>query len=458
MSIIDRATRRQTAGHISGATKPNRAHRWRRLWAQASGIPLALLFTSTAMAQQTPPAATETVVVTPEARALHNSILTLDTHLDTPANFVRPDWDFADAHSLESDFAQVDLPRMREGGLTGGFFAIYTPQGPRTPEAIRAARDIALLRASAIRETVARNHTAAALATTADDAARIKASNRIIVYQSIENAYPLSGDITLLRTFYDFGVRMVGVAHFRNNDFGDSSTDPAGPEWQGLSPLGRDLVREANRLGIILDGSHSSDLVLDQLIALSATPVILSHSGVKAVYDHPRNIDDTRLRALAASGGVIQINAYGDYVAAPAQENPERSAALRALYSQVGDLRRLNATQVADLVRQRRAIDARFPGSERRFDQFLAHLLHALQVAGVDHVGIGLDWDGGGGVADLRDVTDIPRITQALISAGYSRTDIEKIWSGNVLRLLRAAETYAQTAQQPATTAPAPAH
>jgi len=387
--------------------------------------------------------ARDPLTVSAATRDLHQHLLTLDTHLDTPANFARPDWDFAAEHSLDRDFAQVDLPRMRKGGLDGGFFAIYTPQGPRTVPGNIAARDAALLRAVAIRETIARNADKAELAFSANDAARIAARGKAVIYQSIENAYPLTSDISLLGTFRALGVRIVGVTHFANNDFGDSSTDPKGPEWHGLSPLGRRLVQEANRLGIVLDASHASDDVLDQLIALSATPILLSHSGSKAVYDHPRNVDDNRLRALAAKGGVIQINAFGDYVAA-AVPDPERDAALHALYARMGDPASLTSEAVARLVRERRAILDRYPGSDRGFDQFLAHLLHVLKLVGPEHVGIGLDWDGGGGVAGLQDVTDIPRITQALVDAGYSKTDLEKIWSGNVLRLLRSAEVFAK--------------
>jgi membrane dipeptidase len=373
---------------------------------------------------------------------LHQRLLTLDTHLDTPASFARPGWDFGARHSLESDFSQVDLPRMAMGGLDGGFFVIYTPQGPRTPEGLVAARDAAWYRAVQIRETIARLSSRAELAFTAADAPRIAAAGRAIVYQSMENAYPLTTDISLLQSFHKLGLRMVGIAHFLNNDFGDSSTDPKGPEWNGLSPLGHKLVSEANRLGIIVDASHSSDAVLDQVLVQSKAPIILSHSGCKAVYDHPRNVDDARLKALAAKGGVIQINAYGGYLA-PEVPNPERDAALKALGQKYGNPGLLPPERVATLVKERRAILDRYPGSERSFDQFLAHLLHALQLVGPDHVGIGADWDGGGGVIGMQDVTGLPQITAALLKAGYTEADLQKIWGGNVLRLMTAVEAAA---------------
>lgn len=389
--------------------------------------------------------------VSPKALAIHQRLITLDTHLDTPANFARPGWDFAAAHSLTTDTAQVDLPRMKAGGLDGGFFAIYTPQGPRDAAGDIAARDAALVRAVEIREMAARLPDQVELAFTADDAARIAAKGKVIVYQSMENAYPLSSDISLLGTFQKLGLRMVGAAHFLNNDFADSATDPKGAEWHGLSPLGKKLVSEANRLGLILDASHSSDDVFDQMLALSKTPIILSHSGCKAIYDNPRNLDDARLKRLAAKGGVIQLNAYGGYLAA-SPPNPARDAALKALFDALGERDGQSAAEVAAFVKERDEILARYPGSLHTIDQFMAHLLHALKLIGPDHVGIGLDWDGGGGVEGLEDVSQIPRITEALLKAGYSEADLAKIWSGNVLRLLRAAEA---AATRP-TPAPAP--
>ena len=374
--------------------------------------------------------------------ALHKRLLTLDTHLDTPASFARPGWDFGTHHHLKSDFSQVDLPRMAMGGLDGGFFVIYTPQGPRTPAGLITARDAAWYRAVQIRETVARHPARAELAFSAADAPRIAAAGRAIVYQSMENAYPLTTDVSLIEGFYKLGLRMVGVAHFLNNDFGDSSTDPKGPEWNGLSSLGHKLVGEANRLGIILDASHSSDAVFDQMLAQSRVPIILSHSGCKAIYDHPRNIDDARLLALAAKGGVIQINAYGGYLAAEVPD-PERDAALKALGLKYGNPGLLPPEKVSALVKERRAILDRYPGSERSFEQFTAHLFHALKLVGVEHVGIGADWDGGGGVIGMLDVTALPKITAALLAAGYSEADIAKIWGGNVLRVMAAVEAAA---------------
>jgi len=372
---------------------------------------------------------------------LHQKMLTLDSHLDTPASLDLPGWSIEEEHQVHGDYTQVDLPRMKKGGLDGGFWAIYTPQGPLTEEGFRKSRDFALMRGVSIREMVAADPANFALALEAKDAADIATAGKRIVFMSIENAYPLGEDVSLLKTFYDMGVRVSGFAHFAHNQFADSSTDPSKkPRYGGLSPLGKELLKEMNRLGIVPDASHSSDQVLDDLLALSTSPVLLTHSGCKAVYDHPRNIDDEHLKALAAKGGVIQMNAYGGYLRA-IKPNPQRQEAMKALLGQLREDAKLSSEQRAALLAKRHEIDRLYPETERAtFDDFMAHMLHALKVVGPDHVGIGLDWDGGGGVVGLEDVVDLPRITAALLKAGYSEADVQKIWSGNVLRVLAAAE------------------
>ncbi|HEY0947261.1 MAG TPA: dipeptidase [Opitutaceae bacterium] len=378
-----------------------------------------------------------------DARAIHERALALDTHFDTAASLVRPGWSIMDRHAYAEDYTQVDYPRLLEGGIDGGFWAIYVGQGPRTPEGHAAARDTALQIAVRIREMVARHSAHFALATKAGDAERIVASGRQVVYLSIENGYPIGHDLSLVKTFHDLGVRMLGPVHFANNELGDSATDPKGAEWHGLSPLGKQLVAECNRLGIVLDASHSSDEVLRQMLELSATPIVLSHSGCKAVYDHPRNIGDDLLRALAARGGVIQMNAFSSYVAALPQA-PERNAATRALFAKFGGRAGLTTPErYAEFLRERAEVERAHPMPLATFDQFMAHVLHALEIVGPDHIGISGDFDGGGGVEGFMDVTGAPRITARLLEAGYTEADVAKIWGGNVLRLLRTAETHA---------------
>ncbi|QDC36351.1 dipeptidase [Sphingobium fuliginis] len=387
------------------------------------------------------PIAVQAQEVPKKVYQLHQKMLTLDSHLDTPASLDLPGWSIEEEHGVHSDYTQVDLPRMKKGGLDGGFWAIYTPQGPLTEEGFRKSRDFALLRGVSIREMVAADPANFTLALEAKDAAPIAASGKRVVFMSIENAYPLGEDVSLLKTFYDMGVRVSGFAHFAHNQFADSSTDPSKkPRYGGLSPLGKELLKEMNRLGIVPDASHSSDQVLDDLLALSTSPVLLTHSGCKAIYDHPRNIDDEHLKALAAKGGVIQMNAYGAYLRA-SKPNPQRQEALKALFGQLREDAKLSPEKRAELLAKRQEIDRLYPETDRAtFDDFMAHMLHALKVVGPDHVGIGLDWDGGGGVIGLEDVVDLPRITAALLKAGYSETDVQKIWSGNVLRVLAAAE------------------
>jgi membrane dipeptidase len=396
------------------------------------GLGLAAIMATTAGAKQP--------VSEREARAIHEAILTLDTHLDTPAVVARPGFDILKAHDWKAAFAQVDVPRMKEGGLDGGFWVIYTAQGARTPEALNKARDAGLLRAVVIREMLARSPDVFGLALKADDAAPIAAQGKRVVFMSIENSYPLGKDLSLMATYYKLGVRMIGPVHFANNDFADSSTDKV--EWGGLSPIGKEFVAEANRLGMIIDQSHASDQVLDQMLELSSAPIIASHSGCKAVYDHPRNLDDARLKALAAKGGVIQMNAFGSYLKALPQSD-ERKAALAELAKAYPNPSTLPPAKLDELRKARLALDATYPENRATFDDFMAHLLHAIRLIGVDHVGIGLDWDGGGGVVGLEDASKVWKITQALLAEGYSKQDIEKIWSGNVLRVMREVEAKA---------------
>lgn len=398
-----------------------------------------ILLAASALALAAGPAGAAPKKVADPAAALQQRLLTLDTHLDTPASLAFPGWSIMDAHSVGQDYTQVDLPRMKQGGLDGGFWAIYTPQGPLDAESTRKARDFAFLRASAIREMVAAHPESFALAGKAADAAAIKAGGKRVVYLSIENAWPLGDDPTLLRSFYAMGVRIAGFAHFRTNQFADSSTDKA--KWDGLSPLGVQLLAEMNRLGVVPDLSHSSDRALDDALRLSKTPLILTHSGCKAVFDHPRNIDDAHLKALADAGGVIQINSV--YVKG-LKQSPEREAAMKALEAKYPEDKTLTAAERQSMLAERHAIDAKYPEVRATFDDVMANLLHALKVAGVDHVGIGLDWDGGGGVVGLEDIADLPKITKALLAAGYTEADVAKIWSGNVLRVLAAAEAEAE--------------
>ncbi|MEO1552464.1 MAG: membrane dipeptidase, partial [Pseudomonadota bacterium] len=279
---------------------------------------------STVSAQQAPEAAANSS--TSDVDAFHDSIAVFDSHLDTPALFHTPDYLFTARGSFEKDGTHVDLPRMNEGGLDGGFWVIFTRQGPLDEASYAAARTHGLMRQTAIREFAARYHEDVALAFSADHVEAILADGKKVVFQSMENSYPLGTDVSLLEHFYIGGLRMIAPVHFATNQFADSATD-VNQLYGGLSPLGEDLIREANRLGLVLDGSHAADSVVRDMMALSTTPIILSHTGAKAIYDHPRNIDDQLLLELAENGGVIQMNIFGGYLE-ELVPTPQRQAAV----------------------------------------------------------------------------------------------------------------------------------
>jgi membrane dipeptidase len=367
-------------------------------------------------------------------RLFHEQLLVLDTHLDTPADLEWPGWKFGELHHYGWDNSQVDLPRMAAGGLDGGFFVIYTPQGGLDPAAMAKAREDALMRAVAIQKMVAEHGGEMAFATTADDAERLHREGKRIVFQSIENSYPLGNDLSLLPLYHRLGVRMAGPVHSKNNQFADSTTDT--PRWNGLSPLGKQWVAEMNRLGMLVDASHASDAAFDQMLELSKTPIILSHSGPKAIFDHKRNIDDARMRRLARSGGVMFLNTVF-------LVQHDNSAERDAIVERQEKWHSLSAAERRRLLADKAALDARRPYTTADFELFIKSLLHSIGVMGVDHVGLGADWDGGGGVLGMEDIAGLPKITARLRREGYGDADIAKIMGGNLLRVLRQAERYA---------------
>jgi membrane dipeptidase len=372
--------------------------------------------------------------VDPTVRLSHGEMLVIDTHLDIAARFDTGEWDFAERHWFEWDNSQVDLPRMIQGGLDGGFFVIYTAQGELNPAAYAEARTAALVRAAAIRRVIGENRERMGLALTAEDAERLHREGKRIAFMSIENSWPLGEDISLLRTFHRLGVRMAGPVHSRNNQLADSTTDTA--RWNGLSPLGRQWVAEMNRLGMLIDGSHSSDAAFDQMLQLSRVPIVLSHSGPRSIYNHPRNLDDERMRRLARAGGVMFMNTI---FLAP----DDRSDVRNEIEERQGRWHGLNPAERRRVVADRVARDAQQPFTNATFDLFMRSMLHAISIMGVDHVGLGADWDGGGGVQGMEDITFLPRITERLRREGFSDRDIAKVMGGNLLRVMRQAQAHA---------------
>lgn len=395
---------------------------------------LILMTAALAIAACSPSSAPDTAAPTSaDPATLHERILTLDTHLDTPVHFDRPGWSIAaEGRTFANDLSHVDIPRMRAGGLDGGFFVLYTPQGPLTAEGYAAARAHADRRLAAMLRVFRENADAMTLATRADDAARIAATGRRIAYMSVENSYPLGESVAGLADWYRAGIRMAGPVHNGDSQFADAASR-GNNRWGGLSPLGRAWVAEMNRLGMIIDGSHSSDAALRQMMALSEAPVVLSHSGFKAIFDHPRNIDDALAREVAADGGVIFINSV---FLTRFNITPARAP----LYDRFERLAEMTPAEQRALAAEWAALDEVERINDTGFDTFMRALLHCIRTVGVDHCGIGADWDGGGGVRGFEDVTAIPQITLGLINAGYGAADIEKIWSGNLLRVFREVE------------------
>ena len=372
-----------------------------------------------------------------DALALHRRLFKVDSHLDTPTGgLLDIDWDFGARHDRAVDGSQCDLPRMREGGIDALVMAVYSTQGARTPAGYAAAHDRAVRVFARTLEVLRQQAAHCGLALTADAGLRLKAAGRHAIYLSIENGYSLGLDRCKVEQFFGLGMRMLGLTHMLNNDLADSSTDPRGPEWGGLSAFGREVVVECNRLGVVLDGSHVSDDALRDLLACSRSPVVLSHSGCRAVCDHPRNIGDDLLRELAARGGVIQINALPVAVVPAADHG--RTAALADL------LLRLGATVLTPEVLAATGADWRrleelHPNPPATRADFIKHIEHAVAVAGIDHVGIGCDFDGGGGVDGLNDVSEYPGLTGALVARGWSEAALEKLWGANLRRILDAA-------------------
>ncbi|MDV3455553.1 dipeptidase [Sphingomonas sp. HF-S4] len=364
-------------------------------------------------------------------RKAHRDFLVLDTHLDTPLHFARPGWDFAGHHDPATDLVQVDLERMDAGALDGGFFAIYTDQGPLTAKGYADALAFARARSDLIDRTLSKYPSRIDFAMTADDARRIDRAGLRIAFKSMENSYPLGEDLSLLQEFHGRGVRLAGPVHGANNQFADSSGDQ--PKWNGLSPLGRKWVAEMNRLGMVIDPSHASDAAFDQMLELSKTPLLLSHSSGRWAFDHPRNLDDGRIRKLAAKGGAICVSTI---FLSNMKMGPERAE----LFGKYEHMDTLSPAEQADLARKWRALDTTEPLWAADFERYMAMVLHVIEVAGVDHVCFGADWDGGGGLPGIEDISALPKVTERLRAAGYSDEDLAKMWGGNILRIVEAAQ------------------
>jgi len=374
-----------------------------------------------------------------EAIGIHQSLLTIDSHTDTPLRFSRRSTDLSKRSDPRGRGGKLDFPRMQEGGLDGVFFAVFVGQGPRTPEENEKVKREALMLFDSIHAVVDRSADLAAIALSADDLEAISQQGKKAVYIGIENGYPVGKDLSLVSRFYDLGARYITLCHTRNNDICDSSTDRDGPEHGGISDFGREVVREMNRLGIMIDVSHMSDEAFDDVVDVSKAPVIASHSNARVVCDNPRNLSDEMLLKLADNGGVIQLCLVSDYVAEmPAY--PERDSARKVLWAKYDNWSEMDDSAKLALEQEYYDLNRKYPPNLATVSQFCDHIDHVVDLVGIDHVGFGSDYDGGAALEDCFDVTELPNITHELLIRGYSRADLQKFWSGNLLRVMKEVE------------------
>jgi len=381
-----------------------------------------------------------------KARQIHADALTLDTHVDIAGpQYATPQLD----PGVDNPRLQCDLVKMAAGGVDAVFLAAYVGQQARDAEGYRRAHQAVLDQIAAVRRlATAMYPDRCELATTPDEVERIAATGKRAIMIGIENGYALGTDLSNVARFRDLGVRYITLCHNGHNQICDSCNPAAKlgdqeAEHHGLSPFGRQVVAEMNRLGIMIDLSHAAASTFRDVVAVSKAPVIASHSGCSAVNPHPRNLTDEQLQMLRANGGVIQIVAVGGFLKTP---SPERKKAIADLAQRVGVTERDFAAatkQQQERFRDGTAdLDRRYPPAS--LQDFADHVDHAVQVAGLDHVGIGSDFDGGGGVPGFQSHADALNVTVELLRRGYTAEQITKIWGGNLLRVWRQVQAVGQ--------------
>jgi len=377
-----------------------------------------------------------------KAVRIHEAAYTVDTHTDTPMLLNREGFDFGERHDPRESRSKIDLPRMKEGGMDGIWFGVFTGQGERTPEGNQKAKEDALEIIQAIYSTVDKYSDDLEIATKADDLARIADKGKHAIYLGMENGYPIGDDPGLLDTYYGKGVRYVTLCHSSNNDLCDSSTDSL--EHGGLSPLGEEVVRKMNDLGMLVDISHASDNTFDDVIGLSRAPIIASHSCARALCDNPRNLSDEMLLKLKENGGVIQLCILSAYVKTPAP-NPQRDSARAAVREKHGNYYEMQDDSAREaFLADWYAVNREYPEELVTVSDAVDHIDHIVDFIGIDHVGIGTDFDGGGGLADCFDVSQMGNITLELVRRGYTASEIKKIWGGNLTRVFKEVEAAAK--------------
>ena len=373
-----------------------------------------------------------------KSRSLHEQISKLDSHLDTPLNLLDEGFNISERH--EAKDSKFDIPKMKEGDLDAAFFAVFLSQKLRTEENTEASYVKAHRIIDSIEIMAKRYDNDLVLAYKASDLSNIKNENKRAIYIGMENGFPLGTKLNRVEEFYNRGVRYITLSHTLNNDICDSSTDE--PEHNGLSSFGKDVVKEMNRLGMMIDVSHISDSAFYNVLSLSDAPVVASHSSVRSLCDHPRNLNDHMIKALAEKNGVVQICLLSDYIVAAdtTTENYRLKEALRVKYNNYQFKTDEEKSQAWSAWHE---IEMNYPTDKATVSQAVDHIDYVVNLVGIDYVGIGSDFDGGGGLADCRDISEFPNITAELVTRGYSKADIEKIWSGNFLRVFSSVESKA---------------
>lgn len=378
------------------------------------------------------------------ANEIHERVLTLDTHDDIPFNFATAEVD----PGVRGD-RQVDLPKMREGNLDVGTFIVYVGQTERTAANYEQAKKDAMTKFDAIHRMSKEMYPdEIGLALVASDVQEIHDSGKLVAALAIENGYVIGKDLSLIKKYKDLGAHYMTLAHNGHNDISDSANPrsqmgDSEEEHAGISDFGAEVIAEMNRVGMLVDVSHISMKAAKEAAALSKAPIIASHSGTKAINDVSRNMDDEAMLALKETGGVINIVALGSFVKSDAPEKREAVQALRNEYGITGYAAYQNLTdeQRAGYTQKMADIDKKWPGAN--VSDFVDHIDYAVELIGIDHVGISSDFDGGGGIEGWDDASESPNVTLELVRRGYTEEEIGKLWSGNYMRAWAEAERIA---------------
>ena len=368
------------------------------------------------------------------ALSIHKKVLTLDTHADTPLRMIEPGFRMSDRHDPNETGSKVDYPRMIEGGLDAIFFAAFVAQDIRNDKGNFRAKNLCVQMIDSILSSIQQNSDVVGLALNPEDAYSLEKQGKRAIYIGIENGYPIGGDLSNIETFYKKGVRYITLVHSSNNDLADSATDPAGPEHNGISEFGSKVVKEMNRLGIMVDVSHGSDAVFYDAIKISKAPIIATHSNARSVTNHRRNMTDDMLKLIAKNGGVVQLTMLSNYLRDPVP-NITAEKLKKELLSSIKPIDQMTTLEKETMRKRLNEIDDKYPIAPANLKNVVDHIDHIVNVAGIDHVGIGCDFDGGGGIDGVFDVSQVMNITIELVKRGYNEDQIAKIWGGNLIRV-----------------------